>query len=100
MTGSKSKLGLLADGLWVPPKSPPCSTDPELWSDAQVYLKNSMEQARAIGVCVFECQFRNQCLYYALKEEGSKTVKERFGIRGGVLPSDRYKRYKKYGLIR
>ena len=80
-------------GVWVPPGPAPCSVNPDQWADELYYDKKSILQSEAIAKCVFECPWMMECLRAALTEEGSKNTGQRFGIRGGTLPSDRYRTY-------
>lgn len=48
----------------------------------------------ALDVCD-ECPVREQCLEAALEEEGDLGVKCRFGIRGGMQPSQRRKEWER-----
>lgn len=79
--------------VWVPSSTPPCSVDPDQWSDVKRRQKNSLTQAWAVSVCD-RCPFQIECLIDAMVLEGSSEVKERWGIRGGSFPEDRYKLYK------
>lgn len=94
----KYLLGPLLNGVWCPSGIPPCSVNPDGWADDGVYTKDPIIKAEAIATCVFACPYRADCLAAALKEEGSKESHRRHGIRGGLLPKDRYRIYKRKKL--
>lgn len=61
--------------------------DPELF-----YSFDKDEEALALAVCR-SCPVRETCLADAMEEEGGKRTAARFGIRGGLLPNERFNRY-------
>lgn len=79
--------------VWVPPSTPPCSVDPDQWSDVKRRQKHSLTQAWAVSVCE-QCPFQIECLIDAMTQEGSSKQSERWGIRGGLFPEERFKMYR------
>lgn len=66
--------------------------DPELW-----FTFDADEQEVALAVCR-SCPVLDVCLEDVMQEEGGKGAHSRFGIRGGLLPNERFnlnkRRYK------
>ncbi|MEV4902381.1 WhiB family transcriptional regulator [Citricoccus sp. NPDC055426] len=62
--------------------------DPELW-----FTFDADEEATALAVCR-SCPVLESCLEDAMHEEGGRGAASRFGIRGGLLPNERFNRYK------
>ncbi|WP_309029050.1 WhiB family transcriptional regulator [Streptomyces alfalfae] len=54
--------------------------------------KTGLNQARAL--CT-RCPVQTQCLLAALAEEGSRGRESRYGIRGGLTPSQRHALYRR-----
>lgn len=65
-----------------------CAGDPQpdIW-----FLEGPREGQTALAICRRHCPVAAQCLNAALEEEAGVPAAHRFGIRGGLLPDDRYR---------
>ncbi len=57
--------------------------DPDWWFESMAVAKQ---------YCLNECDVRDQCLEEALREESGLNLFDRWGIRGGLKPSERLSR--------
>ncbi|MFB7899898.1 WhiB family transcriptional regulator [Streptomyces xiamenensis] len=63
------------------------STDqPDIW-----FLEGTSEGRAAAAICRRQCPVALACLVAALEEEAGTPAPHRFGIRGGLLPDERYR---------
>lgn len=55
----------------------------------QLFFPSGPDQhADGVAICA-QCPLRNHCLERALEEEGDRRAVDRFGIRGGLNPTQR-----------
>lgn len=63
--------------------------DPELFFPTPGDIRGTNQAKEICG----QCPVRRACLFEALREEGGRAKENRFGIRGGKTPGQRYAIY-------